>query len=81
MIYVLFPILQQICLLKSRNIIHEICRNSHFRALKIQNSTILLYHISCPTFEMAMPCLQNTLLCKSHAKQVYKTDALAKMSS
>ena len=37
MIYILFSILRQICLSKIRDIIHEICRNSHFRALKIQN--------------------------------------------
>ena len=31
------PILRQICLWKRRNIIHKICRNSHFRASKIEN--------------------------------------------
>ena len=40
MIYVLFPYFTTnlpLKSLKSRDIIHEICRNSHFRALKIQN--------------------------------------------
>ena len=31
------PILRKFVFEKNRNIIHEICRNSHFRALKIQN--------------------------------------------
>ena len=51
------PILRQICVWKSRYIIHEICRNSYFRALKTQNfrrpptmvANILLYHFSPPT--------------------------------
>ena len=48
------PILRQMCLWKRGDIIHERCRNSHFRALIIHNflrppTTVLnifLYHIS-----------------------------------
>ena len=61
------PLLKQICLRKSKYIIDEICRNSHFRALKMLNffrpptivANIFLYHISPPTFEMATPCLSD----------------------
>ena len=66
-----FPMfLKQIFLWKSKDI-DEICRNSHFRALKIQNFlrpptmvvNIFSYHTSspspppAPTFGMATPCL------------------------
>ena len=51
------PVLRQICLWKSRDIIHEISRNSHFRALKIQSFllpptmvTIIFYIILAPHF-------------------------------
>ena len=74
-------ILRQICLWINRDVIHEICRNSHFRVLKIQNSFIrppwwrtFFYNISAPTFEMATPCLdkfRKTALKKQIAIYLY----------
>ena len=36
-IYMLFPYFTANLPLKKQNFIHEICQNSHFRALKFQN--------------------------------------------